>query len=283
MTWGGTKALNGGKAYVAASLGQLHYRDVGSSDLPPLLLLHQCPQSMIEFGAAQNVLVEGGLRSIAVDLPGYGLSDHPTVLPTIGGFADNFIDLLDALELPQVVAYGNHTGACVAAALAARHPQRVAAVILHGCPLYSEEQSAAYAEKQLWDCTPVKDGRHMSQLFDWAVVGDMSELINLTWMSVGMLLQSRDIGHWAVNRYRLADDIARIEAPGAIISEVEDLTHEMDQQVRALRPDFGYFQVNRPGNSLVMGDPARFSCLIGEIVRQLLGGRTVDPLNATEA
>ena len=46
--WHGNGPLAGGKGYVATSLGDLHYRDIGPRDTAaPFLLLHQSPWSMI--------------------------------------------------------------------------------------------------------------------------------------------------------------------------------------------------------------------------------------------
>ena len=265
ITWPGTSALNGGKGYVEAPLGQTHFRDMGpQGDDSPLLLLHQCPQSMIEFAEVQNTLACIGRRSIAIDMPGYGLSDHPEVLPSIGGFADNLIAVLDRLGLQKVVVAGHHTGAAIASAIAARHPSRVIGAVLHGLPLYTAEEAALNREKTLWDCTPQPDGSHLSQLFKWARIGDARELANLTWMSIGMLLQSRDIGHWAVDRYDLEADLIRIAAPALILSEVDDMTHHMDQRARVLRPDFQYVEILTPGNSLLIGEPERWTQIVDE-------------------
>ena len=140
-SWQGLDMLHGGKGYVDAPLGQMHYRDVGPRGArPPMLLIHQSPMSMVEFGAVQNSLAALGVRSVAPDTPGYGLSDQPTYLPTVGGLADNLVALLDHLQIERVVASGHHTGACIATALAARHPDRVAGVVLHGCPVYTAEE-----------------------------------------------------------------------------------------------------------------------------------------------
>ena len=270
LTWAGAHPLNSGKGYMDAPLGQLHFRDVGPrTKLHPLLLLHQCPQSIIEFAAVQNSLAARGLRSVAVDMPGYGMSDHPDCLPTIGGLADNLLALMDGLALESVVAAGHHTGASIAASLAARHPTRVTGVILHGLPLYTQEEAEAARGRVLWDCTPRPDGSHLSQLFKWSRRGDQSELVNLTWMSVGMLLQSQDIAHWAVNRHDLAADLMRVNAPGLIISEVDDMTHGMDKRAYALCPGFTFEQISDPGNAMIVGQPDRWAAIAQSFVQNL--------------
>ena len=269
--WPGLAMLTGGKGYAAAPLGQLHYRDVGHRDGPsPILLLHQSPVSMVEFGAVQNSLANLGLRSIAVDTPGYGLSDQPTCLPTIGGLADNLIALLDHLDLPSVVAAGHHTGACIATALAARHPKRVTGLILHGCPLYTAEEAAVFRAHAEWDRTPRVDGSHLSFLFsDPEVVSLMSEaaIPPWTWMAVMMFLQGPDIGHYAVNRYDMAADLQRVTAPGMVMSDLEDLIQYMDERALALRPDFRRVVMSEQGTHAIMSNPGRWATLAAEFLR----------------
>lgn len=271
-TWPGLSMLTGGKGYVSAPLGQLHYRDVGPRDgRPPVLLFHQSPLTMVEFGAVQNSLAALGVRSIAVDTPGYGLSDQPSVLPTIGGLADNMLALLDHLGLESVVAAGHHTGACIATALSARHPQRVAAVILHGCPLYAEAEARAFRAHEEWDRAPRRDGGHLSFLFnDPEVEPLMSDeaLSTWTWMAVTMFLQGPDIGHWAVNRYAMAADLTKIAGPGLVITDLADPIQYMDERALRLRPDFERAVLSTSGLHALMTDPARWAALAEDFLRR---------------
>ena len=210
---------------------------------------------MIEFAAVQNVLAARGVRSVAVDTPGYGLSDQPPGAPTIGDLADNLLPLLDALGLTRVIAAGHHTGACIAAALAARHPDRVCGVILHGCPLYSAEEAARFRHAKPWELGAlVPDGSHLLQIFARIPPRDPGETLIRTWMSAGLLLQGGDGGHLAVNDYDMAADLRAITAPGLIITERDDVTHAMDQRAHELRPDFDYRVLGERGTSAVMTD-----------------------------
>lgn len=272
QAWPGLKMLTGGKGYCNAPLGQLHYRDVGPrSARPPFLLIHQSPLSMVEFGAVQNSLAGLGFRSIAMDTPGYGLSDQPELLPTIGGFADNLVALLDHLQLPRVVVGGHHTGACIATALAARHPSRVAGVILHGCPLYSAEEAAAFRRQAEWDRTPRLDGSHLSFLFsdpDVRALLDEVAVPAWTWMAVMMFMQGPDIGHWAVNRHDMARDLAEVRAPGLVLTDLEDHIHFMDHRAIALRPDFRLGILSEHGTHAIISNPDRWARLAVEFVRK---------------
>lgn len=127
-------------------MGQVHYRDVGPrSYRPPVVLLHQTPMSIIQWGAVQNELTAMGIRSIAIDTPGYGMSDLPPQQPTIPEFADNLVSVLNQLQLEKVVIVGHHTGASIACAFAANYRDRAAAIVMHGAPLWDKEEIAGFA------------------------------------------------------------------------------------------------------------------------------------------
>jgi pimeloyl-ACP methyl ester carboxylesterase len=266
-TWMGVNMLTGGKGYAPTPLGQVHYRDIGPRDTrATMLLFHQSPLSMVEFGAVQNSLAKLGIRSIATDTPGYGLSDQPDIIPTVGGFADNFVYVLDHLGIDKVVAGGHHTGASIATSLATRHPDRVSGVVLHGCPIYTLEEVTKRKAQPEWDRAPKQDGSHLSQLFRRARERTENEMFAWTWMSVTMFLQGPDIGHWAVHRYDMTTDLKNLKQPALIITEGEDVIHHMDVRAHELRPDFAYRVLAEKSFTGVMTDPDGWAKLAAEFI-----------------
>jgi hypothetical protein len=75
--WVGNGLMRGGKGYVSTPMGQVHYRLVRASEGPVLVLLHQTPWSMNQYAEVQACLAAHGVSSLAIDTPGYGLSDPP--------------------------------------------------------------------------------------------------------------------------------------------------------------------------------------------------------------
>lgn len=75
-----------------------------------------------------------GYQRILFDHRGHGRSDKPTTLGAyqIDHHISDVIAVLDALDLPRVVFWGYSGGASVGYALAASHPQRLAAFIASG-------------------------------------------------------------------------------------------------------------------------------------------------------
>jgi len=110
------------KGYADTPLGQVHYWRAGPKDGLPILLLHQTPWLGVQYAKVLPLLAAAGLNAIAVDTPGYGLSDLPDHQPSIEEYADNLTHVLTALSLSKAAVAGHHTGASIAAAFAHRHP-----------------------------------------------------------------------------------------------------------------------------------------------------------------
>jgi pimeloyl-ACP methyl ester carboxylesterase len=125
------------RAYVMTRDGQLHYITAGEGE--PLLLLHQTPFSSEEYVKLIPLLAPH-FRVIALDTPGYGMSDAPPREYEIADYATAAQEFLVALSIPQAHVFGHHTGASIACEMAAAFPDTVSKVIMSGCPVYSAEE-----------------------------------------------------------------------------------------------------------------------------------------------
>ncbi len=101
------------------------YDEAGSG--PPLLLLHAFP---LDRGVWQPQLdaLKDVARVIAPDLPGFG--ESPAAPFSVEGVADVVAEFLAALAVPKAVVCGLSMGGYIALALARKHPQRLAGLIL---------------------------------------------------------------------------------------------------------------------------------------------------------
>ena len=271
--WPGNRYLKAGKGYLETPMGQVHYRDRGPrTSKVPMLLLHQTPWSMIEFARIQDSLANLGIRSIAIDTPGYGMSDDPPGDPTLKELADNLVPVLDELKLSKVVVAGHHTGASIAVSFAANHRDRVAAVILHGMPLFNERDLAERLNRKPYDRTPLADGSHLSRLFQGksATAQTPEMLRSRTYALISMFALSRDFGHYAVYQYQPENDAKAIAAPGLIITDVNDPLHVMDDRMAALRPDFKYVEFATKTESLdLMNDPDKWAIIAADFAKKI--------------
>lgn len=109
---------------------RLHYLEWGSTERPPMILLHGIGRDAHSFDHiaphfSQNYHV------IAVDLRGHGDSDwHPTGAYLIEDFVSDLEALVEELGLGDFVLLGNSTGGRVAQVYAGRHSEQVRALIV---------------------------------------------------------------------------------------------------------------------------------------------------------
>ena len=146
----------------------VHLRTAGSG--PPVLLCHESPRSSVALTLLAGFLADR-FTVLAMDTPGYGLSD-PLLLdrPEIPDYADAAIGLLDALNIGRLPVYGTHTGASIAVEMARRHPDRIAAAVLDGYPVFTPAERAAFLDSYLPPFRPDPHGGHVAWL--WARVRD---------------------------------------------------------------------------------------------------------------
>jgi haloalkane dehalogenase len=115
---------------------RLHYLEAGEGD--PILLLHGFPTSSHLY---RNILPELARthRVIALDLPGYGLSDKPLdVTYDFDFYADVISSLLAALGISETNLVVHDLGGPVGLYWAVQHPQRVQSVVLLNTLVYPE-------------------------------------------------------------------------------------------------------------------------------------------------
>ena len=132
------------RGYVDTRWGQLHYRELGTGQAPPLICLHATAYSSRSLVPLLPHLAEGR-RVIALDTPGYGESDGPPQLQRLEAYAEVMAEAIAALEPGRPVdLFGYHTGALLATEMAAQRPALVRRLVLIGVPFF------AGAMKETW-------------------------------------------------------------------------------------------------------------------------------------
>ena len=111
-----------GEQFVGTSAGAVFVHRQGSGE--PLILLHSNGHSWREFEGSLAPLA-ARFEVIAWDMPGQGRSDpiHPRT--SVERQADLLVEVMDDLEIERAYVAGSSIGAFIAAALAARAPERV--------------------------------------------------------------------------------------------------------------------------------------------------------------
>jgi len=119
---------------------ELFYREAGRADAPAILLLHGFPTSSHMYRNLIPALADK-YRVIAPDYPGFGQSAMPDRAAFGYGF-DGYARLVEALTeklgIDRYALYVMDYGAPVGFRLAAKHPERVTAIIVQNGNAYDE-------------------------------------------------------------------------------------------------------------------------------------------------
>lgn len=247
--WSGVHVEGVRRGYADTPMGQVHYWRSAPADAKavPIVLIHQTPWFGILFGKAMPVLSRMGFDVIAVDTPGFGLSDVPVAPPDVEDYADNIPPVLDALGLTRVAIVGHHTGASIAASFAERHSDRTACMVLHGPPLYTaEERQERMSGVEGHEMPLAEDGSHFTER--WKRVSGLfspdATPESVQWSVMGWYLAGPQewYGHRAAFSFDMASALKSVSVPTLIVSNTGDSLHAVTQRVRELRPDFDYVE-----------------------------------------
>ncbi len=118
---------------------QIHYREQGGSAQPVALMLHGYGSSGIVWTPLMQALNKLGYRTIAPDLPGFGLTDkYPGNYNTIF-IADQVAAFMTQKGVKQADILAHSWGSSVALALALRYPHKVRRIVIHSGWVYTAQ------------------------------------------------------------------------------------------------------------------------------------------------
>jgi pimeloyl-ACP methyl ester carboxylesterase len=109
--------------------GTIRYQQAGDG-AHAILLLHGFNGHLGQWDGVWRELADCDCRRIRIDLPGFGASDWQTDAFGVSEQVERVVALLDRLGVRTVTLVGTSMGGSVAAALAARHPDRVRSLVL---------------------------------------------------------------------------------------------------------------------------------------------------------
>ena len=156
---------------IEVSSREVHLLTAGTGS--PLLLVHGSPNNSDALRPLISFLAESFLV-IAPDTPGNGESTPLSEgADALGDYADALRELLDALGLGKVGAYGHHSGATFVAELARRYPHRLSAIVCDGLPMWNERELRNFEGGFFQSYAPAHDGSHLMKLW--------SRLIDQNW------------------------------------------------------------------------------------------------------
>jgi pimeloyl-ACP methyl ester carboxylesterase len=146
---------------------KVFYREAGRADAPVLLLLHGFPSASHMFRGLIPLLADR-FHIIAPDLPGFGQSEMPArskfsyTFDNIAGVIDRFTEVVG---LKRFAIYVFDYGAPAGFRIAAKHPERITAIVSQNGNAYEEGLSEAWNPVRAYWQDPSQANREALRAF----------------------------------------------------------------------------------------------------------------------
>ena len=271
------------RGYFEAPTGQVHYRRArgpaqGSSQGSggvPLLLLHQSPLSSVQFEAVLPGLQARGFDAVALDMPGFGLSDDAPERATLEDYASILPAALAAFGWRDAHVVGHHTGAVIGAVFAAREPARVRRLVLNGFPLLTDAERAHFGTFYFGPKDPVPDGSHLLTAWEnrlrstpgWSDLALMHRYTveglyrgDTNWRAFPLIIDAD-----------LVDLLRALRVPTLMLTNTGEDLYDATRRSHALRADeFTYAELQGGTHDIIDEQPAAW---VDAVAAYLLAGR----------
>lgn len=126
VRWGGVRGL---LRTAKVRCYTVHWVDLGGGEGPPVILLHGLSGSS-RWWKRNAPALAARHRVIAPDVIGFGRTRCPGRMPSIAELADVLAGWMEEVEIERAHVIGHSMGGQLAVHLAARHPERVARLVL---------------------------------------------------------------------------------------------------------------------------------------------------------
>jgi pimeloyl-ACP methyl ester carboxylesterase len=252
------------RTYLDIEGRQLHLRTLGEGR--PLLLVHQNAHSSSMWELLMPELAARGYRAVAVDLPGYGLSDPLGGEPSLADYARVACAALDQLGVDGFDVLGQHLGASLALKLAVERPERVGRAIGYGLFLPGGRWEAAVTGA----APPVYDraGAEVARQWEirWALGGDAEMAVRslAANFEAGM---RRHLGLLAMKREDHEALLQRLRRPYLAISSPLDSFYEESRRAASLSACVTFLDAGENGLFFAESDPALYASHVDDFGR----------------
>ena len=265
------------RGYADTKIGQIHYVEAGSGDTP-ILLLHQTSSSSGMYARSMRPFARSHWV-IAIDTPGFGMSDPPPGPPgDMSYYAQAVVGLLDHVSADRAHIVGVRTGASIAMEVAAEYQDRVASVTIGLILsfLSDAENSEWRSLNRSASWTPDTDNTFLTEhVLDYvarfATPGDgetyLRELI--------AKLQAGPDYWWAYRAVLESDGkhkADRVVAPTLVLNAKDDISYEYTKRAHEAIPHSEYVEIpgpvrDEPGWFAVMAEyPEQFASAVVDFI-----------------
>ncbi len=226
------------KAYIETSIGQCHYRYKAGEGIP-IALLHQTPSSSLMYEKLISHLPQHAC--IAIDTPGFGLSDDISGNPNIEDYGNYIVEALDSIDIKEFHLIGHHSGASIALHLENKYKDMIVSLTLIGAFLATKEEKELMKKQTGLDWSPKEDGAHLMNA--WKLAGDIlgaGENIALrqreTLDAIRAEVSAKQM-HEAVWGFNEIEALRKAESPCLILCSEDDVMYPFLNKAKVCRPD----------------------------------------------
>ncbi|MFJ8669106.1 alpha/beta fold hydrolase [Streptomyces sp. NPDC093600] len=231
------------------------------------------------YGPIRKVLAADGRRVVGFDLPGTGAAPRATAPLELDALADGLVAAADAAGVERFAVCGYSLGTTIAIRAAARHPDRVTALVLTAPFAYADHalRQASLLWRDLAD-----SGRHelvarllVPMVFSPAMLDPMTpEVVEGVVRLTGESIPAGTPEHAdLVARADVRDDLARVAVPTLVISTTEDrlVAPALHRAVADGIPGARLSEL-ATGHAPFAENPAVWGKLIGEFLTEVEAG-----------
>ncbi|OGA12406.1 MAG: hypothetical protein A3G25_05130 [Betaproteobacteria bacterium RIFCSPLOWO2_12_FULL_63_13] len=257
------------RLYVDTPGGQVHVRRSG--DGSPIVLLHQSPSSGAMWEPVFAHLAASGFGAIAPDMQGHGNSFRPAAPPAIADYAACMVAVMDALGLERVDLVGHHTGALVAAQIAADYPDRVRKLVLWGLAMYVDALRAS-RERLKNERPPDYDVQGNELVSFWSRQRSLAGEAFTAELGVRAMIEmlqtgsARPWGHWAGQQCEREAVLARVAHPALVMGGERDPLWPGIEAAASLIPHARFHVLRGAGLYVTDEFPEEFARLVTQFL-----------------
>lgn len=261
--------------YLTLSSVSVHFLTAGDqsvgADRPLLILLHQSPLSSRRYRKVLPLLAQFCIP-VAIDTPGYGNSEDPSEEFHVSQYAALVWEVVDAWGAEKAWLFGRATGAVFALQAAADRPHRTIGTILHGLPVYTDEEKRARLASFAPTYLASADGSHLHQIwqriqgeYPWASAALLTEFVR-DYLAAGA---DYSASYRAIWRHDLRSSTSRAAPIDLLLAGDADRIFFMHQRAVAAIAHRRALVLEGATDFLAEQDPERFAAVIREVLAPL--------------
>ena len=249
---------------------RIAYREDGPPDAPAVMVLHGWGANSQTVGSIQAVLRETH-RTIAPDLPGFGVSDPPPVAWGAEEYAESVRGLMQELGIKRASLIGHSHGGRTGIVLAATHPELVDRLVLvDSAGLRPKRRAGYYARVYAY-----KAGRKLLALppLNGPLGSPIRRAFQAQFGSADFQATGQQAGAMRGTLVRVVNEdwrhlLPRVQASTLLVwGELDDQTPLADGQLmEQLIPDAGLVVFPGAGHYAYADDLARFARVVGHFL-----------------